>query len=241
MLVHGSWQGGWCWQRVAPRLENAGHRVYAPTLTGLGERAHLASPAVDLETQTLDVVNVLRYEDLADVVLVGHSYAGIVIPSVVNQVPERVGRLVYLEAAMARDGESLATLLGPELAAGLEQTVNEQGDGWREPPVPLELLQVTDPDDVAWMEPKLTWNMYAPQIQPVRLDNPAAADVPRTFIWGDDATGAHEASPFFPVWKMFLERAEAEGWPIETVATGHQSMVTAPGELAETLVRIATP
>ena len=81
--------------------------------------------------------------------------------------------------------------------------------------------------------------MYAPQVQEVRLDNPAAAEVPRTFVWGDDPTGAHEDSPFYPVWRMFLERAEAEGWPIETVPAGHQSMVTAPAELADVLDRIA--
>src|SRR5438128_128006 len=98
VLVHGAWHGGWCWKRVTPLLRAAGHEVYATTLTGLGERVHLASPNVGLALHVQDVVGVLEYEDLRDVILVGHSYGGIVISGVADRVPERLRHLVYLDA-----------------------------------------------------------------------------------------------------------------------------------------------
>jgi pimeloyl-ACP methyl ester carboxylesterase len=238
VLVHGSWQGGWCWGRVAPHLRARGHVVHTPTLTGLGERRHLASRDVDLGTQTRDVANVLEFEDLSDAILVGHSYAGILLPGVGDLAGDRLARIVYLEAAMAATGESLADLLGPELAGGLKAAVDGH-DGWREPPVPLDLLQVTAPEDVAWVAPRLTDNMYLPQIQPAQGASELARSIPRTFVWCDDPTGAHQDSPFFAVWSMFRERAEGLGWPVVTVPSGHEPMVTHPVELARLLDEIA--
>src|SRR3712207_5745958 len=107
VLVHGAWHGGWCWKKVVPLLRTAGHEVYTPTLTGLGERAHLLSPTITLDTHILDVVNVLEYEELLDVVLVGHSYAGAVISGVADRAPTQVAQLVYLDAFVPRDGEAL--------------------------------------------------------------------------------------------------------------------------------------
>src|SRR5918997_4262365 len=98
VLVHGGWHGGWCWKKVTPLLQAAEHEVYTPTLTGLGERSHLLSDAVDQETHITDVVNVLEYEDLQEVILVGHSYAGMVITGVADRLPERIGHLVYFDA-----------------------------------------------------------------------------------------------------------------------------------------------
>lgn len=104
VLVHGAWLGGWAWKHVTPRLRMAGHEVFAPTLTGLGERVHLAHPGVGLETHIQDVVNVLVFEDLQQVTLVGHSYGGIVITSVADRTPERLAQLVYLDAFVPEDG-----------------------------------------------------------------------------------------------------------------------------------------
>src|SRR5215216_473082 len=104
VLVHGGWHGGWCWKRVAPLLRDAGHDVYTPTLTGLGERVHLASPQVNLTTHITDVVNVIEFEDLSEVVLVGHSYGGVVITGVASKVSDRIKDLVYLDAFVAKDG-----------------------------------------------------------------------------------------------------------------------------------------
>src|SRR4051794_30531978 len=104
VLVHGAIVGGWCWRWVAPRLRSAGHEVYAPTLTGLGERVHLASPDTDLETHIRDIDNVLRFEDLTDVVLVGWSYGGMIVAGAADRAPERIAQLVYLDADAPRDG-----------------------------------------------------------------------------------------------------------------------------------------
>src|SRR5882757_3615170 len=106
LLVHGAWHSGRCWERVAPLLEAAGHRVSAPSLTGFGDRAHLLGPEVGLDTHVDDVVRTILDEDLTDVVLVGHSYAGLVVSSAANRVPDRIGRLVYLDAMVPLDGES---------------------------------------------------------------------------------------------------------------------------------------
>src|ERR671910_3846047 len=98
VLVGGAWLGGWCWKPIARRLRDQGHDAYPLTLTGLGERAHLASPEVDLETHITDVVNLIEFEDLRDVVLLGHSYANLVVTGVADRVPERISRVVYLDA-----------------------------------------------------------------------------------------------------------------------------------------------
>jgi pimeloyl-ACP methyl ester carboxylesterase len=113
VLVHGAGHGGWCWGRVAPLLRAAGHEVVTPTLTGLGERVHLLDGRVDLELHVTDIVNVLRYEDLHDVVLVGHSYGGTVITGAADRAPERVAKLVYLDAAFPGDGQSVADVVEP--------------------------------------------------------------------------------------------------------------------------------
>src|SRR5678815_4962567 len=107
VLVHGAWHGGWCWQRVCDRLTARGHRVFAPTLTGVGERSHLSSPTVDLSTHVFDVVNEIRWKDLENVVLVGHSYGGMVISGVAEQVASKIASIVYLDAFVPADGQSL--------------------------------------------------------------------------------------------------------------------------------------
>ncbi len=121
VLVHGGWTGGWLWRKVATHLRAAGHDVYTPTLTGLGERVHLASPDIDLETHIQDILMVLDYEELRDVILVGYSYSGMVVTAVAERAPERLAHLVYLDAFVPGDGDSLASIIGPELTAFLEQ------------------------------------------------------------------------------------------------------------------------
>jgi len=123
MLVHGTWHGGWCWRKLARHLRAGGHEVYAPSLTGLGDRSHLLSPAVDLHTHVRDIVDLMEFEDLTEVVLVGHSYGGMVIAGVADLAPRRIGRLVYLDAVTPKDGQSLSDIVGIELmcaAQGLE-------------------------------------------------------------------------------------------------------------------------
>src|SRR5690606_23173943 len=138
VIVHGWWSGGWYFQTTARKLRASGHEVYTPTVTGVGERVHLASPEITLETHVQDIVNVLEFEDLRDVVLVGYSYGGMIATVIADRVPERIRRIVYLDAFVPRDGEALQDII-PELAARMEALAKEKGDGWRiprEPPQP---------------------------------------------------------------------------------------------------------
>jgi pimeloyl-ACP methyl ester carboxylesterase len=130
MLVGGAWLGGWCWRPVARRLREAGHEVYPVTPTGLGERSHLSNPEVDLDTHVTDVVNLVEFEDLRDVVLLGHSYAGIVVTGVADRIPERLSLLVYLDAGPAPAGASFLDTQPPKVREHTERRVAESGDGW---------------------------------------------------------------------------------------------------------------
>ena len=133
VLVHGGWTGGWRWQHARRSLTAAGHEVFTPTLTGMGERVHLAQPGIDLQTHILDVVNVLEAEDLRDTVLAGHSYGGMVITGVAERVPERLAHLVYLDAFLPQDGETLLDLLQPQARQITDDALHRSPDGWRIP------------------------------------------------------------------------------------------------------------
>lgn len=234
VLVHGGGHGGWCWQRVAPGLRAAGHEVYTPTLTGLGERAHLALCDVDLETHVTDVTAVLRYEDLTDVILIGHSYGGMVITGVADRATARIGQLVYLDAAIPSDGESLVDIAGPMMAAarrearvvdGVELVLWPDSDS-------VKHYGVTDPRDVAWMQEKLTPHPWKCFVQPLRLANEAAIEqIPRTNI---NCTSALRAgAPERVARSLAADRA----WEIDT---GHDIMITEPQALVGMLLRLAT-
>jgi len=139
VLVHGGWHGGWCWQRVTPLLRAKGHDVFTPTLTGLGDRAHLARPDVGLDTHIQDVVAMMEMEGLLDVTLVGHSYAGAVVQGVADRVPSRIARMVYLDAYVLENGKSLADYIPAERREGFLKS-GEQG-GF--PPFPPQAFGVT--------------------------------------------------------------------------------------------------
>ena len=233
VLVHGGGHGGWCYQRVAPILTSAGHEVYTPTMTGLGERAHLVSPEIDLDTHITDVAAVLHYEDLRDVILVGHSYGGMVITGVADRSADRVGELVYLDAANPVDGQSLVDIAGPMMEAA--RSSGRVVDG-----VEMVLLPgpdaglfygVTDPDDVAWMQDKLTphpWKCFA---QPLRLTNESALwQIPQSHIVCTSTLPARD--------RELIEKARASGrlWDIDT---GHDLMITEPQAVADALLQIA--
>jgi len=229
VLVHGAWHGGWCWQRVTPLLRAAGHEVWTPTLTGLGERSHLASPEIDLNTHIQDVVNVLEYEDLRKVILVGHSYGGMVITGVAERAAERLIHLIYLDAFVPRDGQLLLDLVDQPRRAAIQEHVLPEG---LVPPFPIEAFGVTAGADVRWVEPKLVPHPLKTLTTPVRLIDPAAVALPRTYIYcGNPAMG-----PF----DQFAERLQKEkGWRYRELATGHDAMVTMPGQLADLLIEVA--
>ncbi|MEV7425801.1 MULTISPECIES: alpha/beta fold hydrolase [unclassified Streptomyces] len=236
VLVHGAWHSGQSWERVAPLLTSAGHRVLAPSLTGYGDQAHLLGPEVGLETHVDDIVRLIVEEDLTEVVLVGHSYAGLVISSAANQVPDRIAHLVYLDAMVPEDGES-ATDVMPMTQALIDLAVNSES-GWRVPPL-LEmpssagLFGVTDPADVAWLRTMLSDQPVRCLQQPVRLDNPAVNAIPRTHI--HCTVGVPEGMARRPVPAIQPNGTPAQVWELPT---GHDCMITMPVELTELLLKL---
>ncbi len=183
VLVHGSRHGGWCWQRVATRLQASGHHVTCPTLTGNGEKSHLlGSMAINLDTHNQDIANHLFYEDLTDVVLVGHSYAGMVITGVAESCSDRIAQLVYLDALLPHAGEAHLDLAGP-MASGLRAAIAGPGRGLVLPASGASPASygVTDPDDGAWVSARVTDQAAATYQQPLAAAD-AARQLPRTFI-----------------------------------------------------------
>ena len=176
VFVSGGWHGGWCWKRVADRLRARGHEVFTPTLTGLGERAHLLNPSVDLETHIADVVAVMHWEDLDDVVLAGHSYGGMVITAIADRSPERLAQVVYVDALWPVDGESVADIVGVEAAQTVTAAQSDPTSGSLIAGADqlAQLLGVTDADDVAWLASKLTPQPAASVIQPLTLQHVGA-------------------------------------------------------------------
>jgi pimeloyl-ACP methyl ester carboxylesterase len=222
VLVHGGWTGGWSWQYVRRQLFAAGHDVFTPTLTGLGERVHLARPDVDLALHVQDVVNVLEAEDLRDVILAGHSYGGMVITGVAEQVPERLAHLAYLDAFAPRDGESLLDLQQPPARQMTEDALRRSPDGWR-------VRWPGSRNSSPW--PALT-PRYSPQpwqtiVQPLAVTNPAAARLPRTYVrcTADKAPGGFDALSLDISW----QRARAGGWRLREIDAPHNGVREAPG------------
>jgi pimeloyl-ACP methyl ester carboxylesterase len=232
VLVHGGWHGGWCWQKVIPFLEAAGHEVYAPTLTGLAERASELSPEVGLDTHIQDIVGLLVDKDLHGVVLVGHSYGGMVITGVVDQVPERIAHLVYLDTFVPRDGESMVDV-SPVVIWLLRKQA--QGDGWRIPS--HGDYGVTREPDRSWVLKNVTPQPLKTLEQPLHLKNSAIVSTkPRTHI---DCTGS--GFVFSLLRHLLAPRAlppREAGWRLRKLPTGHDAMITMPEELADVLLEV---
>jgi pimeloyl-ACP methyl ester carboxylesterase len=232
VLVHGGWHGGWCWQKVIPFLEEASHEVYAPTLTGLAERTSELSPDIGLETHIQDVVGLLVEKNLHGVILVGHSYGGMVITGVVDAVPERIAHLVYLDTFVPRDGEAMADV-SPMVIGLLRRQA--QADGWRIDS--RGTYGVTTEPDRSWVRRSVTPQPLKTLVQPLHLKNPAIVEaVPRTHI---DCTG----SGFFVLLMRHLLAPRAlppreAGWRLRQLPTGHDAMITKPRELADVLLEV---
>lgn len=243
VLVPGMWLGGWAWREVASGLRAAGHDVYPVTLTGLGEREHLGGPETDLDTHITDVVNVLRYEDLRDVVLVGHSYAALVVTGAADRVPERIARLVYVDTWPLPEGISQADLNPPEARQAEEEQVRTAGSGWRLPLPPWDQLDegnnLRDLGEAERqkMRERAAGHPYGSATQPVHLESGAWASLPRTVIWcsmtAEEVQGLTEAYP--EVCSTLLE----PGWQVIELPTGHWPMFSKPRELTEVLAGLS--
>ncbi|MGE0565959.1 MAG: alpha/beta fold hydrolase [Pseudolabrys sp.] len=225
VVAHGAWSAGWAWKKMHGILRARGHSLVTPTYTGLGERSHLARPEIDLDTHITDVCQVLEYEDLKGVVLIGHSYGGMVATGVADRAGARVAKLVYLDAFAPRNGDSAFSLLPPETRA---QRQAGGGDDWRIPPGPMP--PDTSDADRAWCEPRRTPQPLKTFAQPIKLD--AEPTMPRHYIYCTRRPPDDRFRPFY-------ERAKAEGWGAYEIDASHNPHITNPNGLADLLNTIA--
>ena len=236
VLVHGAWAGGWIWKKIIPLLRAAGHDVYATTGTGLGDRVHLAGPTVDLDTHITDVVNALKWEELTAVTLVGWSYGGMIITGVADRVPERLARLVYLDASVPVDGENSydADLSSEEARAGDRAAAEAAGmPGFLVVDPYVEWIESLLPDraDREWVFANLVPQPIATYTQPIRLRNPAATAVPRIFVrCTEDADGVGNTAE--------ARVRSTPGWQYRELAENHLAPINAPQATAEILLSL---
>lgn len=228
VLVHGSWHGGWCWSRVGPYLAEAGFEVHAPSLTGHGDRSHLVSPSVGLSTHIEDVANLILWNDLTDVVLCGHSYGGMVISGVADRLAARIAALVYIDAHVPRDGQSMMDLVTAEVRERLRRRAGEEGFGWLMPPTAAEFFGTTDAADRAWID-----RMCTPM--PLKCYEEAVAlsgewdKVPRKLY----LRMVEHRRPYFDA--AADARRGKPGWTVVELPAAHNVMITHPELLASAL------
>jgi pimeloyl-ACP methyl ester carboxylesterase len=226
VLVHGAWGGGWKFARVAQALRALGHTVFTPTLTGQGERAHLSSATINLTTHVTDILNVIRCEDLSDIVLLGHSYGGMVITAVADAIPDKVAALVYLDAFIPDDGQSLFDLNIPQNTQMFIDRAGALG-GLFVPPPPASFFGVNE-KDAARVDALAAPHPIATMMEKIRLSGAYRAVKKRVYVHG---TRLPRESPFKP----FYERARSEGWEAHALPCGHDVMLDLPDQLTEIL------
>ena len=226
VLVTGAWHGSWCWKRVRERLARQGHAVFTPTLTGLCERRHLLTPEVNLDTHIDDIANLIRWEQLEQVVLVGHSYGGCVISGVADRLAGKISALVYLDAFVLENGQSLHDTLPPEARQMQLDGAQATGDGWRVPPIPAASFNVNEADR-DWVDAQCTPHPLASFQQKLRL---TTGGVPEDKVHYIYASG-WEGTPF----TGFYKAAKARGWRTTEIACGHDVMLDQPEALKAAL------
>jgi len=231
VLQHGAWHGGWCWRRVADRLQALGHRVVTPTSTGLGERAHLISSMVTLEVFVTDLVNAIESQELEDIVLVGHSFGGLAISGAADRLAKRIRHLVYLDSVILQPGQSVLGSLRPEVAAARRESIRA-GGGISLPPPPASFFGIGDPSDVAWLQRRLTPHPAGTYDSPLTLANQVGNGLPRTYI----ACTRDALASIEPMRQWVRQQP---GWRYEEMAEVHNVMMTAPDTLTRRLLDIA--
>jgi pimeloyl-ACP methyl ester carboxylesterase len=233
VLVHGAWHGAWCWKRVCPILRQAGHEVHAVSLTGVGEREHLLNAEINLKTHIKDVLAVIRHEELTDVVLVGHSYAGMVITGVADELLQStqhpIKHLVYLDAVTPHNGESWSSRHSPETKAARIASATEE-NGLALPVSDASVFGLAG-DDLRWVNRRMTPQPFGVYEDALHFNAPRLAGVPRTFV---DCT-----SPALKTIAVMRERVRTEPhWRVREIETGHDAMISAPIELCEVLLNL---
>ncbi|GAC1339950.1 MAG: alpha/beta fold hydrolase [Acetobacteraceae bacterium] len=232
VLVHGAWHGGWCWRDVTRLLQQAGHRVATPTCTGLGERAHLMSRDITLDTFVADVAGVIAAEELDDIVLVGHSFGGLAASGVADRMPERIRALVFLDALLVPPGATPFDALPPEIVAARVAAAEASSAGVSLPAPPPAAFGVTDPAAGEWLARRLTPHPFGTFTSPLTLRNPVGHGHACIYIECTDPV----YSPLDPVKRWARQQP---GWRWEALAASHDPMVTAPDALARLLGTLA--
>jgi pimeloyl-ACP methyl ester carboxylesterase len=231
LVVHGAWSAGWSWKKVRPMMRELGHELITPTLTGLGDRSHLVHAGIDLETHVADIMAVVHYEDLHEVTLVGHSYGGMVATVVADRLALRLARLVYLDAFVPRNGQSLLDLLPAAARESRLHDATTSGQGWlvSPNPSPADLTAA----DVEWVSSRRVKQPLETFRQPARLTG-AVDRLPRTYVYCKRSAPGDQ-------FRQFAERAKADpGWTLHEMDASHTPNVTAPAELAALLDRIVS-
>ena len=229
VLVHGTWHGGWCWRRVVDALESKGHKVYAESLTGLGDRSHLLTKDVNLTTHVNDVVNLIKWDDLKDIVLVGHSSAGFVITQAAEQIGPSVASIVYLDAFVPQPGDNLISLANPGPRKALEDAV-ARGDLVAKP-VPSAAFKVNEKDQ-PWVDAKCTPHPLAAVAEKLTAAGAHEKIARKTYI----RAGGFDS----PVFDQTLAKMKTmPGWKTYEVPSGHDVMVDMPDRLVEILLEVA--
>jgi pimeloyl-ACP methyl ester carboxylesterase len=230
-VAHGAWSAGWAWKKMRPLMRARGHEIFTPTYTGIGERAHLAHKDIDLETHIADILGVIQCEDLRDIILVGHSYGGMVATGVADRATDRIAQLVYVDAFVPRNGQSLLELHTEENRQRVREGAKNEGDGWRIPPSPTP--PDTSPEDLAWVSAHRMPQPIKTFEQKIRLTG-AVERLPRTYIYC-------KISRPGDVFRQFRDRASTEkGWTCIDIDASHSPNVTAPEALAKILDGIAS-
>jgi pimeloyl-ACP methyl ester carboxylesterase len=229
VLVHGSSAGGWCYRRVADLLEKAGHKVYAPTLTGLGERSHLMSGLITLDTHITDVVNVIRWENLQDFVLVGHSYGGWVISGVAEQVEGKISSIVFLDAFMPENGQRVLDTNSPRSRAEIEQAMKKAEVSRPAPPASVWNVNAKDQ---AWVNEKFTAQPIGVAFTPIRLTGARDRVPKKTYV---RAKGYDN-----PNFERYYAKVKSDrSWRTYEMPCGHEVMIDMPERTGEILLEVA--
>ncbi len=233
VLLHGAFMGGWCWRDVAARLRAAGHDVTTPTQTGVGERRHLLSAQITLETFVTDLTSHIEAEELSDIILVGHSFGGQATSGAAERLPGRIRRLVYLDSMVLEGGQSAFDRMDQALVKTRKRLAAEQGAGIAMPVPPIVHLGMGDDHPLAaWTARRMTPHPISTYMAPMPLRGPVGNGLPRTYIACSD--------PWFASlgWSRDWVRAQV-GWDWQEIATGHAAMITAPEALTRMLLAFA--
>jgi pimeloyl-ACP methyl ester carboxylesterase len=229
LVAHGAWSAGWAWKKMRPLMRAAGHELWTPTYTGVGERAHMARPDIDLDTHIADVLGVLHCEDLRDVALIGHSYGGMVATGVAARARDRIARLIYLDAFAPKDGQALLDLVPAEQRERITTLVQSEGQGYLVPPNPMP--PDTSEADLAWAAPRRVFQPVGTMRQKLALTG-GPLTLPVDYIYA-------LRHPDYDVFGQFAARARTEAnWRLHEIDASHNPHITCPQVLMALLARI---